>query len=84
MRSVLEQLGRLLDGHHRALEYIQDYVGVYGLKMWHEEYSRVIAFTVEQECNRFVKKKMLPDASSFQSRTIPVPLFPPVSPVSAY
>lgn len=33
-----------------AWEYneIQDYVGIYGLKIWQEEYTRVMAFFVEQ------------------------------------
>jgi len=53
----------------------------YGLKMWQEEFSRILAFNVEQECNRFQRRAILAQDSSYQSRAIPVPLFPPVRPV---
>ena len=44
----LGQLHRQLEAFKRSFEYIQDYIGIYGLKMWHEEYSRIINFNVEQ------------------------------------
>jgi hypothetical protein len=136
----LQQLHRQLDAFKRSFEYIQDYIGIYGLKMWHEEYSRIINFNVEQvrgrtcvharglaflpsraqisrlvaplfhlesvgcasatsacctfdspapppfpphqECNRFLKRKIIPNASRFQSKAIPVPMFAPVSTIS--
>ena len=53
----------------------------YGLKMWQEEFSRIIAFNVEQESNRYQRRAVLPVDSQYQSRAIPVPLFAPVSPL---
>lgn len=59
---------------------VQDYVGIYGLKMWQEEYTRVINFNVERECNRFLKKKILDANSKYQSRAIPIPRYAPLDP----
>ena len=44
----LSVLHRQLDAFKKSFEYIQDYIGIYGLKMWQEEYSRIISFNVEQ------------------------------------
>lgn len=48
-----------MDGFHRSFEYIQDYVNIYGLKIWQEEVSRIINYNVEQECNNFLRTKVL-------------------------
>ncbi len=34
--------------------------------------------SVFQECNRFLKRKVLASASQYQSKAIPVPVYPPV------
>ena len=47
-----------MEGFRRSFEYVQDYVGVYGLKIWQEEVSRIINYNVEQESNSFVKQKV--------------------------
>lgn len=31
-----------MDGHKRSFEYIQDYIQIYGLKIWQEELTRII------------------------------------------
>uniref|UniRef100_A0A2K5ZUW9 WASH complex subunit 5 n=1 Tax=Mandrillus leucophaeus TaxID=9568 RepID=A0A2K5ZUW9_MANLE len=54
----LKELGATMDGFHRSFEYIQDYVNIYGLKIWQEEVSRIINYNVEQECNNFLRTKM--------------------------
>lgn len=54
---------------------IQDYVNVYGLKIWHEEFSRITNYNVEQECNRFLKRKIYDWQSEYQSSVIPIPKF---------
>ncbi len=46
-----------MDGFRRSFEYVQDYVGMYGLKIWQEEVSRIINYNVEQESNSFLKHK---------------------------
>lgn len=46
-----------MDGFRRSFEYIQDYVSIYGLKIWQEEMSRIINYNVEQECNAFLRHK---------------------------
>eukprot|EP01103_Thecamoeba_quadrilineata_P007563 TRINITY_DN17421_c0_g1_i1.p1 TRINITY_DN17421_c0_g1~~TRINITY_DN17421_c0_g1_i1.p1 ORF type:complete len:1167 (+),score=245.82 TRINITY_DN17421_c0_g1_i1:17-3517(+) len=74
----LKQLSATLDGFRRSFEYIQDYVNICGLKIWQEEFSRIINFNVEQECNSFLKKKGSPLVSVFQSKEIPIPSFPPI------
>jgi WASH complex subunit strumpellin len=73
----LEALGKIMDGHRRSFEYIQDYVNIYGLKIWQEEVSRIISYNVEQECNSFLRNKVQDWQSIHQSKTIPIPKFPP-------
>ncbi|XP_033124935.1 WASH complex subunit 5-like [Anneissia japonica] len=76
--SRLESLGARMDGFVRSFEYIQDYVNIYGLKIWHEEVSRIINYNIEQECNSFLRTKVHDWESVYQSPTIPIPRFPPV------
>jgi WASH complex subunit strumpellin len=74
----LASLAAHLEGLRRSLEYIQDYVNIYGLRVWQQEFQRIISFMVEQECNMFLKKQVPDWQSSFQSAAIPIPRFPPV------
>ncbi|XP_071964498.1 WASH complex subunit 5-like [Antedon mediterranea] len=71
-------LGAKMNGFVRSFEYIQDYVNIYGLKIWHEEVSRIINYNIEQECNSFLRTKVHDWESVYQSPTIPIPRFPPV------
>ncbi|KAK6645588.1 hypothetical protein RUM43_001868 [Polyplax serrata] len=73
----LETLGDVMDGHKRSFEYIQDYIHIYGLKIWQEELTRVIGYNVEQECNNFLRNKISDWQSRYQSKTIPIPKFLP-------
>ena len=63
-----------MDGFLRSFEYIQDYINIYGLKIWQEEVSRIINYNVEQECNSFLREKVrtvrpvASDAEHFMSR----------------
>jgi len=78
-RDLDRQLGLLkiqMDGFRRSIEYIQDYVDMFGLKMWQEELGRVVGFNLEMEANRYLKRKVSALRSRHQSRTVPVPLFP--------
>ena len=75
----LDKLAEQIDGFRRSFEYIQDYVNIYGLKIWQEEFSRIIYYHVEQECNTFVKKKVFDYESIYQSKNIPIPIFPPIA-----
>lgn len=72
----LRKLGDQLTGFRRSFEYIQDYIQMYGLKIWQEEFSRIIFYSVEQECNSFLKKKVFDWQSIYQSDAIPIPQFP--------
>jgi hypothetical protein len=54
-----------------------DYINIYGLKIWQEEFSRIINYNVEQECNSFLKRKVFDWQSTYQSVAIPIPKFPP-------
>ena len=73
----LERLSERLQGFMRSFEYIQDYINIYGLQMWQQEYSRVVLYNVEQECNKFLKRKILDKHSQYQSVNIPIPRTPP-------
>ena len=72
----LIELKNRLDGFRRSFEYIQDYVNIYGLKIWQEEFSRIINFFVEQECNAFLTFKIPPSESQYQNRAIPIAIYP--------
>lgn len=54
---------------------IQDYVNIQGLRIWQEEFSRIVNFYVEQECNVFLKKKVLEWQSGYQDEAIPIPVY---------
>lgn len=75
--KIFGSLASTLNAYLLSFEYIQDYINIYGLRMWHEELARVISYNVEQECNRYLKKKVYDHNSSFQSRAIPIPRFQP-------
>ncbi|XP_054285996.1 WASH complex subunit 5-like isoform X1 [Macrosteles quadrilineatus] len=77
LSDKLTALGAIMDGHRRSFEYIQDYVGIYGLKIWQEELCRVIGFNVDMECNSFLRVKVMSWQSVHQNKAIPVPLFSP-------
>jgi WASH complex subunit strumpellin len=70
----LMKLAARLQGFRTSFEYIQDYINIYGLRIWQEELSRIMNYNVEQECNRFLKKKVFDDESEYQSRDIPIPV----------
>jgi len=73
----LDALSNTMAGYRRSFEYIQDYIGIYGLKIWQEELSRIIGYNVEMECNSFMRAKILDWQSVYQSKVIPVPSFEP-------
>ncbi len=54
----LETLAKRIDGFRRSFEYISDYVNMCGLKIWQEEFSRLVNFNVEQECNVYSRLKV--------------------------
>ncbi|XP_020792963.1 WASH complex subunit 5 [Boleophthalmus pectinirostris] len=74
----LNEMAATMDGFYRSFEYIQDYVSIYGLKIWQEEVSRIINYNVEQECNSFLRTKIQDWQSVYQSSHIPIPTFPSV------
>uniref|UniRef100_A0A665TFW6 WASH complex subunit 5 n=1 Tax=Echeneis naucrates TaxID=173247 RepID=A0A665TFW6_ECHNA len=74
----LKDMAATMDGFYRSFEYIQDYVSIYGLKIWQEEVSRIINYNVEQECNSFLRTKIQDWQSVHQSTHIPIPKFPSV------
>ena len=46
--------------------------------MLQQEMSRIIQFNVEQESNSFLKRKIYPWQSQYQSEAIPIPQFAPL------
>lgn len=64
----LKKLSSRMAGFRRSFEYIQDYVNIYGLKIWQEEVSRIINYNVEQECNSFLRTKVFDLDSKYQVR----------------
>lgn len=72
--SVLEELAKVLSGYKRSFEYMSDYVTVYGLKIWQEEFSRIINFFVEQECAVYLHQDIYFWQSQYWNDHIPIPL----------
>lgn len=54
----LQTLSTQIDAYRRSFEYISDYIGLSGLKIWQEEFTRIINYNVEQECNSFLRHKV--------------------------
>lgn len=77
----MSRLAAALSGLKRSIEYLQDYIGIAGLKIYQQELARVINYNIEQESNRFLKKKTFDGASRYQSKAIPIPRFAMISPI---
>ena len=75
VEGALQLLRDQLAGVRNSFEYVQDYIAMYGLRMWQEQFQRIVAFNTEQEANKFSRRRVLPEASAHQSRAIPLPLF---------
>ena len=71
----LEALAKQLHGIQASFEYIQDYVNVHGLRIWIEEFTRIVNFNVDMETNSFMQKKIYHWNSKYQSDSIPIPYF---------
>jgi len=52
-------------------------MNIYGLKIWQEEFQRIINFNVEQECNVFMRQVHEGARSDYQSKIIPIPVYAP-------
>ncbi|XP_076246687.1 WASH complex subunit strump isoform X1 [Calliopsis andreniformis] len=46
----LDNLGAIMDGYRKSFQYIQDYININSLKIWHEEITYIINNAVEEEC----------------------------------
>lgn len=57
LESKFKLLRDKIIGLKRAIEYIQDFLNVYGEKIWNEELARIIEFAVEKEATALVNKK---------------------------
>ncbi len=73
INNNMSKLAATLDGLKRSIEYLQDYIGIAGLKMYQQELSRVVNYNTEQEANRYLKKKIFDSNSRYQSKAIPIP-----------
>ena len=58
--AVLAGVGEKLDSLKCAVEYIQDLVCVYGLKIWYDEYNKLVSTYIDVEWN-YIRRKELPD-----------------------
>lgn len=84
MDSTLISVGDKLGSLQQSFEHIQDYIKVYGLKVWQEEFTRIINYYVEQESNRFLRRKIFDHQSVYQSEHIRIPSFVKYKTHSAY
>jgi WASH complex subunit strumpellin len=70
----LDSLTEKLRQSQQALEYIQDLIGLYGLKIWQEEMTRVIGFNIDLEASSFLPL-ISSNIETYQSATIPIPKY---------
>ncbi|OMJ85225.1 hypothetical protein SteCoe_13541 [Stentor coeruleus] len=68
----LDSLAEKLKKFQQAFEYIQDFIGLYGLKIWQEEMTRVIGFNIDLEASSFIPL-ISSNIEAYQSATIPIP-----------
>lgn len=61
LKSRLAELGAIMEGQRNSFEYVQDYIGINGVKMWKEELKNVIMASVEIECKNVVRKGIYSD-----------------------
>ena len=76
----LSALSKRLEGIKVSLEYVQDYMNVYGLKIWQEEFSRLINHAVEMESNNYLTKKVYEYQSRYATLHISTQLHHPPHP----
>lgn len=58
--ELLSDVGEELDSLKRAVEYIQDMLNIYGLKIWYDEYNKLVNVLVDVEWN-YIRSEELPD-----------------------
>jgi WASH complex subunit strumpellin len=77
MFRKFEALRDKIKGLKRSIEYIQDFLNIYGEKIWNEEIVRLIEFAVEKEATNLVNRKyqggMIEAQESYN-----IPIFTPV------
>ena len=73
--TKLVELGSQLTNLRRSFEYIQDFLGIYGLKLWQEEMTRIISYNVDLESSAFFPLKRSLD-EIYGTSTIPIQKFP--------
>jgi len=68
----LQTLAENLEGFKKSLEYIQDFVNIYGLKIFNEEFNRLINCYIDMEVNAFLNNKLTIEELSYDE-DIPMP-----------
>ncbi|XP_034940027.1 WASH complex subunit 5 [Chelonus insularis] len=53
----LNDLAVVIDGYRKAFQYIQDYININSLKIWHEEIIYIINLALEDECKNSAPEK---------------------------
>jgi hypothetical protein len=77
LKVRFESLRDKITGLKRSIEYIQDFLKVYGEKIWNEEITRIYEFAVEKEATALVNKKYSTSLIEAQENYY-VPVFKPI------
>lgn len=67
MEQKLKTLAAIINGYKRSLEYIQDFLFIYGLRMWQEELARIIKSNFEQANTAIIEATNLSQSSDTAS-----------------
>jgi WASH complex subunit strumpellin len=77
MMDKFKKLRDKIKGLKRSIEYIQDFLNIYGEKIWNEEIVRIFEFAVEKEATNLVTKKYSTTLIEAQESYY-IPIFNPV------
>ncbi|XP_052859706.1 WASH complex subunit 5 [Anopheles cruzii] len=53
----LDALHKLMHGYRRSFAYVQEYLNIHCMRIWHEEVQRIVRFNVAHECAALRKNR---------------------------
>uniref|UniRef100_A0A182NJL2 Strumpellin n=1 Tax=Anopheles dirus TaxID=7168 RepID=A0A182NJL2_9DIPT len=77
----LDALHKIIHGYRRSFEYVQDYLNIHCMRIWHEEMARIVRFNVEKECQPFLKSKLHDGVDGEEAgggELVPIPVYVPL------
>jgi WASH complex subunit strumpellin len=70
LMAKLEELAITLSGYKRAFEYIQDFLAIYGLRMWQEELANIVRAHVDQAISETKDQQVVDQRSHGPAKSV--------------